>query len=257
MLQQYIRGFGRKKPPPSARINWEHPLSRGLTGCWLFNGDRGFDYTLRSRFLSPTGNPLYVPSDHGGVSTRLLASSSQYWSSADSPVLSTGDIDFFFVALVDLASKPANVMTILSKEDSIASAAEYRMEWRNTTDRFRFIIFNSAGGATGVAADALGVPSVGKLYFVMVWHDSIANTINIQVNNSATNSAAEGIAIVDSTATFRIGALSTGTVSNFWNGRVAGVWFWKRRLLSLSDRLWLQNEPFEMFQQPITRTWFV
>lgn len=34
---QYLRGFGRRKPGAWARIDWTHPLTRGLIGCWLFN----------------------------------------------------------------------------------------------------------------------------------------------------------------------------------------------------------------------------
>ncbi len=35
-----------QKPPLPVHINWEHPLSRGLVGCWLFNeggGNIAFD----------------------------------------------------------------------------------------------------------------------------------------------------------------------------------------------------------------------
>jgi hypothetical protein len=34
------------KPPLGAKINWSHPLSKGIVGCWLFNegmGDKVYD----------------------------------------------------------------------------------------------------------------------------------------------------------------------------------------------------------------------
>jgi len=175
-----------------------------------------------------------------GNAAQFTAANSEYLSRVDNASLSTGDIDFTIACWVYLDSKPANVMCIASKEDAIASAAEWRMEWRNTTDRFRFIIFNSAGGATGIAADNLGVPSTATWYYVIVWHDATANTINIQVNNGTANSTAELIAIVDSTASFRIGALSTGTVGNFWNGRNDELLFCKS-VLTAAQKTALYN----------------
>ena len=38
--------YGNTKPPKGALINWAHPLSRGLVGCWLMNegmGDKIYD----------------------------------------------------------------------------------------------------------------------------------------------------------------------------------------------------------------------
>lgn len=45
----------RQKPPLGSQINWAHPLTRGLVGCWLLN-ERG-----RGRFIdSVNGIPSYT-----------------------------------------------------------------------------------------------------------------------------------------------------------------------------------------------------
>jgi hypothetical protein len=38
-----ISPYNQQKPPLGSQINWGHPLSRGLVGCWLFNEGGGFN----------------------------------------------------------------------------------------------------------------------------------------------------------------------------------------------------------------------
>lgn len=44
-----LRYLQNQKPPLGSRIDWSHPLSRGLVGCWIFNegmGNRVNDLSL-------------------------------------------------------------------------------------------------------------------------------------------------------------------------------------------------------------------
>jgi len=63
------RGRGRRKPGPGARIDWRHPLARGLTSCWLFNetGFRVRDLASFNYFDSNIGTVWY-PGGYGGTS---------------------------------------------------------------------------------------------------------------------------------------------------------------------------------------------
>jgi hypothetical protein len=41
--------WNQTKPPIGSKIDWSHPLSKGIVGCWLFNengGDKIFDLSL-------------------------------------------------------------------------------------------------------------------------------------------------------------------------------------------------------------------
>jgi len=42
----HIRNGWLQKPPLGAKLNWAHPLTKGLVGCWLFNeggGNKAYD----------------------------------------------------------------------------------------------------------------------------------------------------------------------------------------------------------------------
>ena len=75
-----IRGFNSFiKPPVGSVINWGHPLSRGLQGCWLFNETNGkavrdlvtgnidtFEANADTRFInSRYGRVLYSDANDG------------------------------------------------------------------------------------------------------------------------------------------------------------------------------------------------
>ena len=49
------------KPPLGSQINWSHPLSRGLVGCWLFNERGGIVPTdiAKQQYSLAIGNPFY------------------------------------------------------------------------------------------------------------------------------------------------------------------------------------------------------
>lgn len=74
---------GRIKPPVGAQINWGHPLSRGLVGCWNFNegsGDRVSDATGKygaGALVGTTGKPTWETGPHGSQ-LSLTAANNQY-----------------------------------------------------------------------------------------------------------------------------------------------------------------------------------
>ena len=83
-----------------------------------------------------------------------------------------------------------------------------------------------------VTAGALGTPALNTWYFVVVWHDSTANTINIQVNDGAISSAVHSGGINDASAPFTLGA---GTGNLYHSGRVDEIGVW-RSVLSAGQR---------------------
>jgi hypothetical protein len=76
---------------------------------------------------------------------------------------------------------------------------------------------------------------------VAVWHDAVADTLNIQVNDGTVDFMATGGALQSANvAPLDIGRRS-GTSSNiYWDGRIDQVMFWKRVLTS-GERTQLYN----------------
>ena len=67
--------------------------------------------------------------------------------------------------------------------------------------------------------------SVNTWYFLTAWHDSVNNTISIQVNNGAIDSLAYSAGAYDSSIVFAIGMLNS--TSHLMNGRIDEVLFTK------------------------------
>jgi hypothetical protein len=103
-------------------------------------------------------------------------------------------------------------------------------------------VVNSAGtAAANVFLDdtALGSPLATTWYYVVAWHDSTANTINIQINNGTPTSLSHTLGVYASgTGLFSIG--STGGTAAYMNGRIDEVSFWKR-ILTADERMTLYN----------------
>ena len=94
-------------------------------------------------------------------------------------------------------------------------------------------------------------------YFIVIWHDSVNDTINIQVNNGAVDTLAHTTGVFSGTAPFRIGQHSD---TSYMDGRVDAVGWWKGVLTQLertqayNDALGFQT-PFpnpSTFTEPVT-----
>jgi Concanavalin A-like lectin/glucanases superfamily len=165
-----------------------------------------------------------------GNAASFTRTSSMSLSIADNASLSTEDIDFTYCAWVYLLSKPG-LMSILSKDGATRGTV---LSFVTSSDRF---VYATPGIHADLRADSFGSPSLSTWYFVVIWHDATANTFNIQINNGAVDSVSDPDAAADNTNAFAIGA-QAGT--NYWNGRIDQVGFWKRTLTS-GERTWLYN----------------
>ena len=166
-------------------------------------------------------------------------------SIADNAALSMGDIDFSIAVWVKFESAPldAQGMTIVSKWDVFTNHREYALRWRKNTatslDHLEFVVSNDGTAVMSVPAATLGTPTAGVWYFVVAWHDAASNTINIAVNNGATNSAAHTTGVLDSDSAFYLGSLN-GVPAYYMDGIEDEVAIWKRTL-SAAERAWLFN----------------
>lgn len=156
--------------------------------------------------------------------------SNHYLSIASNNSLRTGDIDFTLTCWVRMESK-SQAGGIVGKGAAIGTTTlEYLVEYVLTSDCFRFLI---SDGSSLVVREAttLGSPSTATWYFIVSWHDSVNNTLNIQVNDGNVDSTAHSTGVALDTEPFEIGRASATSVRDF-DGLIDEVGFWKRVLTS-------------------------
>jgi hypothetical protein len=193
--------------------------------------------------LTETSGTIGASSGPGGVggSRDFEAGDTEYFAIADNADLSVGDIDWTIEAWVNLESKPAGNSVIAAKWDSGSNQREYMLLHLASADRFQFLVSQNGTTVNTASADTLGSPSLSTWYQLLAWHDSVANTLNIQVNNGAVDSVSYSSGGRNGPTAFQIGAsLSLGVAAGYLDGLAAKVRLWKRVLTS-DERAALYN----------------
>lgn len=231
--------LARAQPTEAVAGGGSSTLDDGLTAYWKLDeasgtrvdsGANGQDLTDNNSTGSATGK-INLGGDFEFASLNYL-------SHADSATLSLGaDTDFTFSCWVNLESKPAFSGGIICKNGDAGDAAEYLLRW-DAGDSFIFAVGTGSANQL-VAASTLGAPSLATWYFIVCWHDSTANTVNIQVNNGTADNAAWSGGTVDGGNEYRIGAYSFNPGFAF-DGIIDEVGFWKR-VLTADERTELYN----------------
>lgn len=235
--------FGSVLPNNSILPIWANrppvALTDGLVAYWKLDEVSG----VRADALGVSSlvDNNTVGSAAGKISNAavFVSASAESLSAVDSVTLSTGDIDFSFAGWVQVATKTAD-RTFIGKWDGPGNGREYEVYYYQPSDRFAFAVspVGNGTGAASVVGSAGGSPSANTWYFLVAWHDSVANTINLQINNGTVDSVSYSSGVFDSSSAFVLGALSNGSV--FLDGRMDEVGFWKRTL-SVAERGWLYN----------------
>ena len=219
-------------------------LNAGLVSYWNLQDQSGsrLDLTGAGNTLTNTNTVTSVDGFIGQAS-NFVAASSQRLTVASNATLQGGPQDYTFACWVQLATKPANAMIILSKYSATSGQAEYIINWDNTLDRFTFTVYRATDSANQIAADNFGAPSTSTWYFVVGWNDNGNLQTGIEVNAGDANTLTLGGATqAASAAAFGIGSLSL--VGSFYlNGKMAEVGLWKR-VLTKQERTWLYNKGF-------------
>lgn len=203
-----------------------------------------------------------VPSIQGqkGRAVLLALANSESLSVPDNANLSTGDVHFLWAGLHLITAKPGTNMVLAGKGAALGvTTTEWALYWVTGTDRFRFFVSN--GVATSATVDSSFAPVTNRLYGIIVWHDPVANTINMRVFDQnvdyGTTSAAFSAGSWDSTEAFRIGA--TNTPSLFASMVLDEAFFMKggateAALLSDAQMLrWWNNGQFLTYEEAFGR----
>lgn len=199
-----------------------------LKGYWKLDEASGNAIDSKGANTLTDNNSVGTAAGKIGTSRDFAAASSRYLSIADNADLSTGDIDF--------------TGTCWWKYDAVLAAGQYpgiMGKWQIGQREFQAYLngdnqrvqlsVSSDGTAITieVRADNFGDPSENAWHFVVFWHDSVANTINIQIDNGTVDSTSYASGILDGTSIFTIGSVAIG---DYWTGQIDEAEFTKRVL---------------------------
>ncbi len=171
-----------------------------------------------------------------GNAASLVRVNGETLQAANDTVHDFGDEDFTIAFWGSIVAKVGNAQTFVSKFRPTTNRQYFVDYVSGGTDRFRFLVdSDGASGTTIVTANNFGGPTVDQLHFIVVWHDSAANTINIQIDNGTPNSAAHTGGAFQGNALFSIGSYqdSGGSPTEFLDGVADEVLIYSRILTSV------------------------
>lgn len=204
-------------------------LLNNLVAYWPLNEASGdaLDAHTNALHLTDVNTVTSAAGKVYATARQYTAANSEYHQRADDAYLSLGDTDFTFTAWCYLDSKLALDMPIVSKYETGKIEYGGLIYWP-TDKRFRTGVGNgTTGWIAGQSATASGEPATATWYFLVGWHDSVANTLSISVNNGTPQSTATAGVPGDNTAVFMIGAYALSPVTFKWDGRIGPVALWK------------------------------
>jgi hypothetical protein len=152
--------------------------------------------------------------------------------------LQAGNIDFSIAAWI----RPTTISiphSILSKSSGTMGMGgrEYSLILHQSNS-FRFAIREGNNSTDYLISTPVLSLSAGSWYFVVAWHDSINDTINIQVNNGAIFSTSHALGIYAANNPLLVGR--EGSIYNYANAALDSV-FTIKKVLSADERTWLYN----------------
>lgn len=221
MPTRRIRAYGGYVAP---EVPIDYLTRWGVVSHWKLNEASGNATDELGGNTLTDNNTVTSQTGKLGNARQFTKANSEYLSRADNASLSTGDIDFWFSAWVYADSLTAgNYPGIVSKSND-ASNYEYVLFHDGDTNRLIFRVSPDGSATTNVTASAHGALSTATWYFVLVWHDSAGNTINIRVNHGTANSQAHTTGVADGVSAFVMGRLFN---IYYWDGRIDSVTFGK------------------------------
>lgn len=223
--------FGDVATSPMFEVEGGGSLTVNLIAYW------NLDEVSGTRVDPVNGNDL-TSINAAGSATGIISlgaslnrSLSQALVITSNPDMEVSDIDFSIGVWVNLSTLDGSNRALVAK--STNTDASYFLYLDGATSRFKFAVYSAAGfsGGSNVDATTFGAVSTGVWCYVLAWHDSVLNTINIQVNDGGVDSAAHTTGVYNATAAdFMLG--SDSFPGDYFDGIIDEVGFWKRTLSS-------------------------
>jgi hypothetical protein len=221
-------------------------LLNALIAYWPGNEASGdlLDAHTNDLDLTDTNTVTNATGKVYATARQYTVANSEYHTKTDDTYLSVGDTDFTIAAWVyfdSFSKKPAIVTKVT------AGAYEYDLSVSIVSNRFYLAVHDGTTTLVGNAvANSFGAPSTSTWYLVVAWHDSVNNTVNIQINNGDVDSVDTTGTPGDTSAAFCIGARGGAPTTDHMAGRIGPTMFWKSAaggggVLSTAQRTALYN----------------
>lgn len=211
-------------------------LYNSLVGYWKLDeasGDRadsiGSTTLTNINTVGSTAGIVYP------LMANFLSSSSERLTAVTSATLNIGDIDFWAAGWGRLQTNVSG--HLFGKWGGTTTNREWVLYYDNATTKMNFYVAYPTGQVASIAQS--GTLATGTSYFFMCWHDSVNNTINLQVSNGTIASASHtGGVYGTSTVNFEVGAAAA---AGFWNGRMGPIMLGKNYIPTADERTFLMN----------------
>ena len=182
-----------------------------------------------------------------GNAAQFVAANKTFLISGANPDIPSGNVSLTIAIWIyfDAFAIKATFPDLVEKGNS-ASGYEYSLFYDDFTKKFNFVTWTPGGApANRVVASSFGEAPTGQFIFVVCWHDSVAQTMSIQINNGTADSISKSD-ITQPTA--GIGPLILGAFDPlepwadfYFDGRMDALGMWDR-VLTTQERTLLYND---------------
>jgi len=206
-------------------------LTAGLVAYWKLEEASGVRYDTLTGCGGSGCNLLdhASPGQASGIvgNAASFTTSGQYLNHTDHATLSTGDIDFTWAGWIWLTSKSTYMFPVRKWDPG---NREYEIYYSPDADRFKMdVSADGSNTAHTITANNFGSPSTGAWHFIVAWHDSVANTLNMQVDNGTADSMSYSSGVFDGSSDLTLSAAAAdGSIA----GRLDEWGLWKAVLTS-------------------------
>lgn len=233
---QYLR----YKPRPGAKIDFSHPLARGLVGCWLMNGQgwREWDYSpyQNNGTLTNFTDPVHTLGQRSSEGIHLDGIDDLINVANAASLKITGNITIsVFVHADSFGVTPRGIVV----KDDAGVGQGYGM-YISATGEYQFT--SRIGGAWSTVAT--GIKPVNTVFHITAVYDGI--TQMIYCNGNVEGSTPIAGAITDNDHPLILGDFVNGGIDNHFAGRIitANVY---NRALTADEIKQLYLNPYSMF----------
>lgn len=228
----------RRRGHLGGRQTLGHNLLTNLAAFYPLNEKAAMRFDpWRARNVADNNTVTSAADGWGNLAAEFVSANSEYLDRVDS-ALYGGNTDFTFAAWLYLANKSASYSALSSASSD--TNREYFLQYVVGSDRFRYLLYTGGTIVGNVSANNFGSPTAATWYFVVGRHNVSGNSIDLSVNAGTADSATRtGTPTITSNATFSIGR-SSPSATQYWNGRIKHVGFW-RRLLTNNEVTFLYN----------------
>lgn len=241
------------KPPIGSTIDWSHPLSKGLVGCWLMNEGGGTPRDLVSK-----RNSNYV----GGVVTGWRGGLKGY-----SPAFS-GSTSLWVERDEQLEPAKVSAFAYLRRRGNNGQYSRPFGKTYNNGGSFPYLSYDIEYNLGGVGQNVINANmSTGSVLMATTNYTASDTTIphvvgmtfkqgdvvrlwfnGIQVAVSAAQNSPIGYD-TSSTGRFIIGGSSSASSANQWNGDIYSIYIFNR-ILSSQEIKQLYQDPYCFIKPP-------